>query len=192
MNTLKNKKFIFLLVTIALLASLLISCSNNDTKKPAEATGTQVSTSKPNQQESGNTNAPTSFTATVASVSATAGSEIKVPITISNNPGVCAFYVSLSFPKELKLKGVDDGGVLSSPLHKEALESPYILTWDDSLEANKNNGDICTLLFEVADNVPENTELELTLEPLNGGIIDFDLNDLPINIKNGKVTITAS
>ena len=73
----------------------------------------------------------------------------------------------------------------------ENYNSPCKFGWDALEIADKDikDGTILTLTFSVDKGVSANSKLNVKLSYQNGNIIDSDLNDIPVTINNGSVTI---
>lgn len=90
----------------------------------------------------------------VSTVSGTPGQTVRVPLSLVNNPGIISAKVDISFDDtRLELVGVEDGGLLQSPLFGDTLASPYSLTWEngDLTDDITSDGVLATLIFKVKD-----------------------------------------
>lgn len=86
------------------------------------------------------------------------GESVKVDVVISNNPGIIAMWLDVSYISEyMTLTSVEDKGLLNGQtLSPNLTNNPYRLIWGDdtALENNTANGTIATLTFKVAENAP--------------------------------------
>lgn len=186
------KKILMSSLAAVMMLTSFASCATKNSDKTPKATVENhygdTSTQKPNENE-----VKTDFTVTVGTVTGKPGDTVYIPIELTNNPGVCAFYITMNYSKKLDLISHKDGEILSSPLHGGNLDAnPYNLTWDDALEENTNNGVITTLEFVISKDAKAGETLEISVKPMFGGegaILDFDLNDIPINCVAGGVTV---
>lgn len=182
-----------LLITISILC--IVGCSSKTNHKNASKDNSTPTTSgNPTDNLAtppSNSSTPTDgFQLTVGTVEAAPGETVQIPVEISNNPGVCAFYIDMTYSEKLSIIKVIDGNVLSSPLHSNKLyKNPYKLSWDDSLAANTNNGVLTTIEFKVSDSAVSGETLTVSIAPMKDGIIDFDLNPLAINCISGGVKV---
>ena len=89
----------------------------------------------------------------ISSASGKPGDDVEVDVSIVNNPGICAMYISINYAEGLELIEAADCGLLKSPVFSgDKKISPFILSWDDS--ANKDsfdNGKIATLKFKIPE-----------------------------------------
>lgn len=136
-------------------------------------------------------------TAGTATTSSKVGNKVKIPISISNNPGIIALSYSVSYDtKYLKLVAVDNTGLIGTDyLFGDKMASPYVMTWNDSM-ATKNytsNGTIANLTFEVVTGpTTGQNPVEVPIKFIAGDVNDtlnYNNNSVPVTYTNGKVTI---
>lgn len=93
----------------------------------------------------------------VGSVVAAKGQTVKIPLEITNNPGVASVRIMLSYDNQyITLKNVTDLGLLGVANHSDDIESvPYVLSWenDTDKENHTQNGKIVELEFETNENM---------------------------------------
>lgn len=132
-------------------------------------------------------------TVTVESVNAVPGSNVEVNINVKNNPGILAANFTVTYDKGLTLIDSKSGDAFSalSMTKPENYNSPCKFGWDalEIADEDIKDGTILTLTFSVDKNVSANTKLNVKLSYQNGNIIDSNLNDIPVTINNGSVTI---
>lgn len=132
-------------------------------------------------------------TVTVESVNAVPGSNVEVNINVKNNPGILAANFTVTYDKGFTLIDSKSGDAFSalSMTKPENYNSPCKFGWDALEIADKDikDGTILTLTFSVDKGVSANSKLNVKLSYQNGNIIDSDLNDIPVTINNGSVTI---
>lgn len=128
----------------------------------------------------------------VESVSAKVGEEIQVAVTISNNPGICAAVIAISYGDGLQLISVENTDLLSNPVHGGDLNAnPYLLSWDDSLaEADTmENGTLVFLHFIVKDEAEsESCNIAVSYETEN--IFNTALENVYFETINGQVEVS--
>ena len=127
----------------------------------------------------------------VGNVKAKIGSEIKVPINISDNPGICGAALSVSYDKSLKLSGISYGEALTSLTMTRPgnlLSNPIKIIWD-GLEADNTNGSIAILSFITPN---EAGEYNISVAYEQGDIVDGNLDPIKINTKSGTITVEES
>lgn len=132
-------------------------------------------------------------TVTVESVNAVPGSNVEVKINVKNNPGILAANFTVTYDKGLTLIDSKSGDAFSalSMTKPENYNSPCKFGWDalEIADEDIKDGTILTLTFSVDKGVSANSKLNVKLSYQNGNIIDSDLNDIPVTINNGSVTI---
>lgn len=130
-------------------------------------------------------------TLTVETIEAEPGDEVKVAVTLSDNPGICAFRIAVNYDAGLTLTKVIDERLYGDAMFGNNLNAnPYILMWDDSLKAssNKSNGALAYLTFKVDDNVAPGT-YKVWITYNTGDIYDLKLNDIDVDLVAGGVNI---
>lgn len=126
-------------------------------------------------------------------VSGTVGSTVEVPLRISENPGVIATRLSVSYDADtLTLVGVEDGGILGEyTFGKELSANPYVLMWENGLatEDYTASGILATLTFRIHDDAVAGTAaVSLNYDP--DEIYNVDLDNVGFSKIAGGVTIT--
>ena len=132
--------------------------------------------------------AATNPTLTVGEVVAEAGASIDVPLTISDNTGICGATISVTYDEDLVLTAVTAGDAFTSMnLTKpgKLTANPVNLVWD-SMEADLTNGTIAVLTF-TAPEASGTYSISASYEA--GGIVDGDLNPVTLNITNGAIKV---
>jgi len=131
----------------------------------------------------------------VGSAEGHARKQVSVAIEITNNPGIVATKLRLSYDQsQIKLIGITDGGLLGANTFTPGNNLnavPYSFLWDDSLAAANHtaNGTLVTLLFEVDENAqPGFVPIEITYD--QGSTFDVNMNDVEFVTVNGGITIT--
>lgn len=123
-------------------------------------------------------------------VIAEAGEEVKIPLTLSDNPGLLGATVSVSYDDKLTLTNVIKGEAftgLTMTKPGDYSANPVRVVWI-GIEPDSSNGVIANLVFtapEEAGTYP----IVLTYEP--GDIIDADLEEANISMVNGSVTVES-
>ena len=130
-------------------------------------------------------------TITIAQVTAGEEETVDLPVTISNNTGICGATIAFSYDRALTLTAVQAGTalkglVLTKPGDLSA--SPVKLLWD-GVEADHSNGDIAILTFRMPDQ-PGTYEVNAGYVP--GDAIDGDLNPVNLNIISGSIIVEST
>ncbi len=129
----------------------------------------------------------------LASVMAKSGdSEVKIPINISNNPGVLGITLKLEYDESsLELLDVIHGEALQELTFTPPgiMNSGCQMLWDGEYvnPEEVTNGEIAILCFSVRDNTPKG-DYEISVRNI-GDIIDNDLSPVEFAIIPGCITI---
>ena len=132
---------------------------------------------------------------TVGSVSTRAGGDVRVPISIRNNPGVASVLLRVEYnQKVLKLKSVEDGGILGQSEtagNQNLTAMPLILSWsNDTASQNRTgNGVIATLIFSAADTASGSYPIRVSYNNNQHDIFNIDMKPVQFTISNGSVRI---
>lgn len=127
---------------------------------------------------------------TVGTVTAGKEDSVTVPISISDNKGICGASISVSYDKALTLTGIQGGDGLSSLTMTrpgDLTANPVIILWD-GVNADTSNGNIALLTFTVHEtegNYPVTVSYE------DGDIVDGDLNPVALEIVNGGIQVAG-
>lgn len=132
-------------------------------------------------------------TVSVESVNAVPGSTVDVNVNLTNNPGIMAAAFTITYDDGLTLVDAKSGDAFSalSMTKPESFSSPCKFAWDalDLAEEDIKDGTILTLTFDVAENIEANSNLNVKITYSSKDIIDSNIQSVPLNVNNGKVTI---
>ena len=132
-------------------------------------------------------------TVSVESVNAVPGSTVDVNVNLTNNPGIMAAAFTITYDDGLTLVDAKSGDAFSalSMTKPESFSSPCKFAWDalDLAEEDIKDGTILTLTFDVAENIDANSNLNVKITYSSKDIIDSNIQSVPLNVNNGKVTI---
>ena len=130
-------------------------------------------------------------TITVESVTAKAGSEIKLAVTIANNPGISGAQLTLNFDTRLTLVGISAGNAWSALTLTQPTElvSGCTLVFDGTDNVADKNGTVVILTFALPTDAVLFEEYEISLSYEGGDILDADSNAIDADIVNGKITV---
>lgn len=132
-------------------------------------------------------------TVSVESVNAVPGSTVDVNVNLTNNPGIMAAAFTITYDDGLTLVDAKSGDAFSalSMTKPESFSSPCKFAWDalDLAEEDIKDGTILTLTFNVAENIEANSNLNVKITYSSKDIIDSNIQSVPLNVNNGKVTI---
>lgn len=131
---------------------------------------------------------------TVESMNAAPGETINVDVTIKNNIGILGATLKFAYDDGLTLIDATAGDAFSylTMTKPGKFVSPCKFVWDgvDCSSADLEDGVILTLKFQVAENVKDGTELNVSVTAPEGEIYDNDVNVVDVATTNGKVTVT--
>lgn len=130
-------------------------------------------------------------TITVESVTAKAGSEIKLAVTIANNPGISAARLTITFDTRLTLVGITAGNAWSALTLTQPTEliSGCTLVFDGTDSVADKNGTVVILTFALPSDAELGDEYEISLSYEDGDILDADSNAIDADIVSGKITV---
>jgi len=131
-------------------------------------------------------------TITISDTKGYVGNQVKVPISITNNPGIVSMTLEVTYDTTVfKLVGVNDTGLLVGAMHSDVYSSPYTLTWEnDTSRVNFDvTGTLVELVFEISDNAATGT-YEFSVRYPKDGIYDLDGTNIEFAMDNGSCQIT--
>ncbi len=115
--------------------------------------------------------------------------QVKVPISISENTGICGAALSVSYDNALILTDISAGTALSSlNMTKPGKLSlnPFKLVWD-GLEADNTNGVIAVLTF-TAPSATGSYNISASYD--EGDIVDGSLNPVDVKTEQGQIKVS--
>ena len=132
---------------------------------------------------------------TIGAVTAHAGDEITVPISLKNNPGLVNMRLYVHYDSTvLTLTEVKDGGLLGEQMHSDNLAlEPYVLYWTngDAQENLTANGEIVSLKFKAAEDAALGYyPISVTYDAEEWDIVDKELQKVEFVPISGGVTIS--
>lgn len=129
------------------------------------------------------------LTLTVGSLTAQLGQTIALPITLSGNPGLCGLNFALAYDKTaLTLTDYDcQGQLLSVSDWTVGVGAGEKALWLQS-DPTEGNGEVLTLVFQVADQAPQG-ELTVTLEEVLA--VEEGGSSPQVQVRPGTIAITS-
>lgn len=127
-------------------------------------------------------------------VSAKAGDEIRVSITLKNNPGILGMALATYYDEEkLTLQSVENGEAFKDILElttSQTLASGSRFLWDgiDISENDIKDGTVLIMNFKI-NNGAQAGKYPITLKYSDGDIVDKNLISVSPQIENGYITI---
>lgn len=130
-------------------------------------------------------------TISIGRVTAKSGSQVKVPISISGNTGICGASLEISYDNALVLSDISAGTALSSLVMTKPGKislNPFKLVWD-GLGADYSNGTIAVLTFTVPT---ETGSYNISAAYTDGDIVDGDLYPVDVKIEQGQIKVETA
>lgn len=127
-------------------------------------------------------------------VSAKAGDEIQVSITLKNNPGILGMALATYYDEtNLTLQSVENGEAFKDVLDlttSQTLASGSSFLWDgiDISENDIKDGTVLIMNFKI-NNGAQAGKYPITLKYSDGDIVDKNLTSISPQIENGYITI---
>ena len=129
----------------------------------------------------------------VSSATTNQGKQVKVTISLENNPGIISARLNVHYDSSvMTLVGIEDKGNLGATMHSNQFTNPYVLSWanDTILENIVFNGDIVTLVFDVAEDAQLGEyAVSVSYDYDNYDICNFDQEKVKFNVVDGVVSV---
>jgi hypothetical protein len=126
-----------------------------------------------------------------ATVSGKPGEIVRVPVSITENPGIAGAQLDILFDDALILKNVIRGEVMSAGTFEPDISTKAIQWYYD--QANVTDaGTLFTLEFEIGANAATGTEYAVTVNVSDGitaNLSDIDSNPVSATFKPGKIQV---
>lgn len=129
----------------------------------------------------------------ISSTEGKPGEIVDVTISLNNNPGIVNLTFDLSYNKSaFELTAIKDGNLFGTSMYNanNLLVNPFRFTWAD-MTANTDftgNGTLVTLSFKIKDGALPGA-YGVTLNYGSGQIFNTGLNDVPLTVTNGVITV---
>ena len=130
----------------------------------------------------------------VATVSGNPGETVRVPVSITSNPGIAGAQLDISFDEGLTLKNIAKGGVLSAGTFNPDVDNGRIQWYYDQANVT-NTGVLFTLEFEIGAETQNGDAYAVTVNVKDGitaNLSDYDFNPVNAEFKPGKVQIAGT
>lgn len=128
----------------------------------------------------------------VETAEAEPGGEIRLEVSISDNPGICALRLAVNYDRSLTLVKAEDTALYGDHMFGNDMSAdPYYIMWDESLKPgdNRSNGTLACLTFRVAgDALPGTYKVWITYTV--GDIYNSKLQDIEAELIEGGVKIS--
>ena len=132
-------------------------------------------------------------TISLTNITSPAGTTIRVPLMISNNPGIVSASITITYDETvMTLVEIEDAGLLSGAVHSPQLNSPYQLTWmNPTLSDNiTGNGTIAILFFGISEEAQAGEyALDVSYDFDNYDIVNVDMEAVRFVTNGANVTV---
>ena len=139
-------------------------------------------------------NDPNASKMTVSTVKTTAGKQVKVAISLKNNPGITAARLFVDYDSSvLTLKNVENGLVFAdtAPMLSPSFDVvPYQMQWSVGVKDTAVNDVLATLTFEVNENAKEGSyPISVTYD--EDEIFNTNFENVAFEVENGAVEVIS-
>lgn len=127
----------------------------------------------------------------VATVSGKPGETVRVPVSVTSNPGIAGAQLDILFDSDLMLKNIIQGDVLSAGTFNPDISAGRIQWYYDQANVT-NTGVLFTLEFEISANAKNGDAYAVTVNVKDGitaNLSDYDFNPVNAEFKAGKVQV---
>ena len=131
----------------------------------------------------------------LSSAECSAGQTVSLPVTVSNNPGICTAKLSINYDKSLlELVSATNGSVLTNGFTAggDVTKVPYSVVWNSGTSASNTNGTMVTFKFKVKSGVAAGTKATVTLSYSKNDTLDANLNPVTFQTSNGSITVKSA
>ena len=125
-------------------------------------------------------------------VSASPGNDLKVKISLKNNPGLASLKLTLTYGADLTLTGIKYGASLGGTSQQpQTFNSPVILNWYNGAE--NTNGDIeyAELSFKLSASAVLGNVIPITATFNPNDVFDINEKNINFAVINGSVTVST-
>ena len=127
----------------------------------------------------------------VATVSGKPGESVRVPVSITSNPGIAGLQLDVRFDNGLTLKNVVQGDILSGENFTPDVSAGRIQWYYEQANVT-NTGVLFTLEFEIGAEAQNGDAYAVTVNVKDGiaaNLSDYDFNPVNAEFKSGKIQI---
>lgn len=168
------------------------SSSNSSAKATSVPVDTVAPSDKDNEAETNHTP-----TLTVNSAEVKPGENVKVNVSLVNNPGILGMTLIAYYDETYcTLQNVESGDAFADVLTlttSNTLNSGVKFMWDgiDLNDEQIKDGTVVTMNFCISDNAPEGN-IPITLKCYDGDAVDRELKNIPLQITSGNITVKSN
>ena len=130
----------------------------------------------------------------VATVSGKPGEAVRVPVSITSNPGIAGLQLDVRFDNGLTLKNVVQGDILSGENFTPDVSAGRIQWYYEQANVT-NTGVLFTLEFEIGAEAQNGDAYAVTVNVKDGisaNLSDYDSNPVNAEFKPGKIQISET
>ena len=126
----------------------------------------------------------------VGSMEAKPNEEVRIPINISDNTGICGATIIIEYGEGLELTEIEKGDALETLTMTKPgrfTDNPIRIMWD-GLEEDTSNGSMAVLTFKA----PQETGVyDIKISYEDGDIVDGDLMPVDVKTENGQIKVMS-
>lgn len=133
----------------------------------------------------------------VGSVRDRAGETVTLPVSISNNPGIAAFSLTVNYDSSKltpvsieKGEALGDSGELTSNLQEGALDGDAVTAYWVDPENFTGNGEMLLVTFTINEGT-EDGEVPVEISYTLGDVTNQEYESVALNITNGAVNVAS-
>ena len=119
------------------------------------------------------------------------GQIVDVAVMIKGNPGIISTQLELEYDNTaLELLSVESNEAFSEIATIGPIENnPIVINWTNGTDSNVyDNGTFAILKFKINDNAEEG-KYDITISYSEEDVFDFELNNIPFEVKNGQIQV---
>ncbi len=140
---------------------------------------------------------PAQYSADIAvgNASGRAGDTVTVPVVISNNPGIAAFKLKVTYDKErLVPVSIAKGSILSGAITSNIQQGgdmtrfDYVTVYWDNPSDFTADGELFNVVFKIADSAEEG-DIPVGISYVNGEVANQKYEDVDLNVTEGNVSV---
>jgi hypothetical protein len=128
----------------------------------------------------------------VDSKTASAGSEVKINISLKNNPGIASIKMKVAYGSDLTLTAVDYNSAMGGQSQPpQTMTSPVTLNWYNGTANTTGDKVFATLTFKVSDKAKAGSTSDITVTYNADDVYNINEKNVAFGVQNGKITVSS-